>query len=548
MSEVSIDKIHFNRDEILNLKYKSYNNFPLIYILHHQGKRTAYIGESFQIRNRLNTHLRDDLKKRLKEVLLISHEKFHQSATYNIETNLINYFIADQKYQLLNKSQITQSVTHNYYNKSEYHHNIFNDIWEKLKNDELVDNTLEHLQNKDIFKLSPYKELSESQVELKRRIIEFCKTNINEENKAVFFIHGEAGTGKSVVLSSTFNAIQDLSKEEGSEFEDTENHLLVNHQEMIKTYESISKSLPNLKKKNFMKPTPFINAVEKGKINSDITLVDEAHLLLSRPDKFNAYNGENQLQDIINLSKVTIVVFDEKQFLKLKSFWSQNLLEEAGSNHHVERYQLTDQFRIRAEQPVIEWIDQFVDKKVCPVPVTEGDYELKIFNHAGAMFEEIAKKDKEHQLSRVVATFDYEHKKDGGSYYVEEPGFKGLWNRTTYKETWAEHPDTIKEVGSIYTVQGFDLNYVGVILGPSVSYDEDKKQLKILTEKYQDKEAFRESRTLKAEYHTGKGKEQIILNSINVLMKRGVKGLYIYASDKKLRKVLNDNYFGDEQL
>ena len=31
-------------------------------------------------------------------------------------------------------------------------------------------------------------------------------------------------------------------------------------------------------------------------------------------------------------------------------------------------------------------------------------------------------------------------------------------------------PHTINEVGSTFSIQGFDLNYVGVIIGPSVVY------------------------------------------------------------------------------
>src|SRR5699024_2833455 len=146
------------------------------------------------------------------------------------------------------------------------------------------------------------------------------------------------------------------------------------------------------------------------------------------------------------------------------------------------------------------------------------------------------RKDETHTLSRIVATFDYEHKKDGTDYYVEEIGFKGLWNSTNDKRTWAERPETIKEVGSIYTIQWFDLNYVGVILDPSVSYDEKKQELKILPQNYQDTEAFRDSKNKTVEYNVEESKEQIILNSVNVLMKRCVKGLYIYASDEKLRK------------
>ena len=100
-----------------------------------------------------------------------------------------------------------------------------------------------------------------------------------------------------------------------------------------------------------------------------------------------------------------------------------------------------------------------------------------------------------------------------------------------------EDESTIDEVGSIYTVQGFDLNYVGVILGPSIGYDPVKKRLIIRPEEYCDTEAFRGRDGIK---DPEKVKEKIILNSINILMKRGVKGLYIYAHDPVLRQYLNN--------
>ena len=42
------------------------------------------------------------------------------------------------------------------------------------------------------------------------------------------------------------------------------------------------------------------------------------------------------------------------------------------------------------------------------------------------------------------------------------------------KPAWAEKPHTIDEIGSTFTIQGFDLNYAGVILGPSVTYNREK--------------------------------------------------------------------------
>lgn len=109
------------------------------------------------------------------------------------------------------------------------------------------------------------------------------------------------------------------------------------------------------------------------------------------------------------------------------------------------------------------------------------------------------------------------------------------WNTTGGKTTWAEKAETIAEAGSIYTIQGFDLNYVGVVLGPSVSYDEEQECLMIDPNLYKDTGAYA---GIEGVENVDSAKEQIVLNSINILMKRGVKGLYLYASDESLRRKL----------
>ncbi|NGP46764.1 DUF2075 domain-containing protein [Bacillaceae bacterium SIJ1] len=189
---------------------------------------------------------------------------------------------------------------------------------------------------------------------------------------------------------------------------------------------------------------------------------------------------------------------------------------------------------MQASNDMLEWIENFVAKKITAFP-KDPQYDFRIFASAGAMHEEIQALNKKYGLARIVSTFDYTHKKDNQAYYVEEEGFKLPWNGDYGSITWAEKEDTVREVGSIYTVQGFDLNYVAVILGPSISYDEQTDTLKILPEHYKDTEAFRG----KDEFENSEEiKETIILNSLNVLMKRGIRGLFIYASDPKLRKRL----------
>lgn len=397
------------------------------------------------------------------------------------------------------------------------------------------------IENSDIYKISPFKNLTEEQIEIQYSIIEFCKANISKKGHHVLIINGDAGTGKSVLLSSTFKKIVDLSNDNDNALSGHKNNvILVNHSEMLKTYQNIAKNIKGMKKKQFLKPTTFINNKVSDNFKYDITFIDEAHLLLTQSDNFNNFKGDNHLEDIISKSKITILFYDEMQVLKYKQYWDNEVLRKVISEHNTIKFELTKQMRINSNPETQEWINQLVKKRVNKIPY-DSVYEIKVFEDAKEMYEQIKTMNNTFGLSRVVSTFDYLHKKDGNIYYVEEGDFKLPWNTTDETKSWAERANTINEVGSIYTIQGFDLNYVAVILGPSITFDKKSNQIVIEPSFYRDTEAFRGINKL--EIHKQKKiKEQIILNSLNVLLKRGTKGLFLYASNKELREELMKRY------
>lgn len=537
MSAIEVISWPFKQESISQINNtEQYLNYPVIYVLN--GNKEAYIGETVYFKNRMKAHLK--ARKNIDQINLIKHEKFNRSATFHLETKLINYFLGDEKYTLQNKSKTASDFTHNYYNKPYYDQQLFIELWQKLYDQKLVNHELHTIENKDIFKLSPFKELSIEQIELKEKVLEFCEKQVkvsSEEYGSFLVIEGEAGVGKSVVLSSIFNTIQERAEEVSSPLYQTENYLAVNHEEMFKTYKGIAKQVKHLKGKNFAKPTPLINSLQKQNKKADIIFVDEAHLLLTKSDTYNNFHGNNHLEELLKLAKVVVIIYDQSQVLKLKSLWGAAALEQLKrkSTYH-EEYQLTNQFRMQANDDVINWINAFKHKQLLPIP-QDKNYELKVFETMEDMHEKIKVQNNEFGLSRVVSTFDYLHKKDGGTYYVNESNgeYKMPWNTTSTKYTWAEKPETVHEAGSIYTIQGFDLNYVGVVLGPSVQYDAAKDEIVIDTSKYMDKGAYTGTEGIA---NVNEAKEKIVLNSINILMKRGIKGLYIYTSDGALRNKL----------
>lgn len=104
------------------------------------------------------------------------------------------------------------------------------------------------------------------------------------------------------------------------------------------------------------------------------------------------------------------------------------------------------------------------------------------------------------------------------------------------KLSWIEQPETINEVGSTYTIQGFDLNYAGVILGPSVKYENG--HIVFHPEESHNKKAI-QNRTL-SDGSKKRFANEFLKHEVRVLMTRGVNGLYIYACNDNLRKRLDE--------
>ncbi len=168
---------------------------------------------------------------------------------------------------------------------------------------------------------------------------------------------------------------------------------------------------------------------------------------------------------------------------------------------------------------------------------------------------------REYSLSRVVSTMDWEYKNTDyphykhywdieiGSWQIpwnEEIFWRDMYDSLSKREIkkynmldWAEKDYSVNEAGSTFTVQGFDLSYVGVILGPSVRYDKDKKVI-WFDERYKSQEYMKGYRMMEDGTKVNIT-SQIAKNELRVLLTRGTKGLYIYACDSELRQVLKES-------
>lgn len=395
-------------------------------------------------------------------------------------------------------------------------------------------------------KLSPFKQLTREQDKLVNQIIAFVERHIQHDNPAVFTVYGDAGTGKSVVMAHLFNEIQQAARQQNdSSLYGTTNYFCVNHPEILKVYREIAGKLPHLYKKDFTRPTSLINQLTKKQEKVDIVVVDEAHLLLSRSDPYNNFTYQNQLVELIKRAKVVILVFDPYQVLRTKTFWTTKSLQQITHRYSYEDYKLTHQFRMNASQDLINWFNYFTDEEeVLPFPKdARKNYDFRVFADAEEMRQTIVQRNKEVGLSRILSTTGYPSILDGKKHYIKEGKFQMPWDQYNYtSKPWAEIPSTVNEVGSIYTCQGFDLNYTGIILSPPITQIPGTNRLKIDPRKFTDTEAFKKRKDLFDEKELNAVKKRLFLNMINVLFKRGVYGTYLYAHDPLLRQTLVNFY------
>jgi len=545
--------------------------YPTVYI--HNWQETdyyeVYIGESNNVIQRTRQHYKEaenkdnwqhQLQTNKAQLFIIGHEHFNKSLTLDIENRLMLYMMSIDKVKKIHNQR--GNPQNKYYPDYEFER-IFNNIWLKLrKKDRNLFLSESSIKDSAIYKASPLHKMKPEQERAKELITQKVIDALHgKQPNQLIFIEGEAGTGKTVLNSSTFYDLITSGVDIG--MENLKCFLLVNHDEQVLVYQQIARKLGLTEKFGDVvcKPTTFINHHEKDD-PIDVAFVDEGHLLITQGKQ--SYKGDNQLQDIIERAKVTVVMFDENQVLTTEQYWEEQILVQyksmaKQSNNYVK---LTEQLRMSADKETINWIDAFTkERKLNKIPSDKNGYEIKIFDYPADLEMEVKSKgeSEETKLSRIISTYDWEYK----SKKSTEPRFRKYWEVTIGKWrkpwnyelekemdrnekkkikslSWAEQPQTIDEVGSTFTIQGFDLNYAGVILGPSVKYRNG--EIIFDPEASCNQKATR-NRTLSDKKTKKKFGEELLQHEVRVLMTRGVNGLYIYACDDELRKALKEATF-----
>lgn len=273
----------------------------------------------------------------------------------------------------------------------------------------------------------------------------------------------------------------------------------------------------------------------------DCLIVDEAHRLNEKSGMFKN-KGENQIKEIIHSSRVSVFFIDENQKVTTSDIGSIELInkfaqEEGSAVYSGEDLRLVSQFRCNGSNGYLAFIDNLLEIRETANKQLDIDYDIKVFDNPNEMRETLRKKNEINNKARMLAGYCYDwvsqKREDENVFDINlENGFKAKWNFSS-TNTWAIDENSFEQVGCIHTSQGLEFDYVGVIIGQDLRYENNR----VITD------YTKRSKTDKSLSGIKKTKnfqlaDEIIRNTYRTLLTRGQKGCYIYCEDKALSKYI----------
>ena len=364
-----------------------------------------------------------------------------------------------------------------------------------------------------------------------------ARKSYKDGKKRVLIVEGGPGTGKSVVA---VNLLVNLTNE----------NMLCQYV----TKNSAPRNVYAAKLSGEMKKTRINNLfkgsgafVDEPSNQFDALIVDEAHRLNKKSGMFQNL-GENQIKEIINASKFSVFFIDESQRVTLKDNGSIKEIEKFIKEFNAEevKLELQSQFRCNGSDGYIAWLDNVLQIRETANDTFDMDYDIRICDTPNEVRDLIFEKNKECNKARLLAGYCWNWIKEGknkSNVYditIPEYNFAMSWNLGN-SETWAIDEESVNEIGCIHTSQGLEFDYVGVIIGDDLRYENGKIVTDYTKRASTDQSLKGINKLAKENLEEAKRvADEIIKNTYRTLLSRGQKGCYIYCTDSELREFLKE--------
>ncbi|MFA5184091.1 MAG: DUF2075 domain-containing protein [Patescibacteria group bacterium] len=350
------------------------------------------------------------------------------------------------------------------------------------------------------------------------------------DNKNVLIVEGGPGTGKTVVAVNLLVALIKASL--------VAQYVTKNAAPRAVYQSKLTGTLKQTEISNMFVGSGSYTKCQKNIF--DALIVDEAHRLNEKSGMFKNL-GENQIKEIINASKFSVFFIDENQKVTTSDIGEKEEITKWAKKEGCNIYnlELSSQFRCNGSDGYLAWLDNILQiKETANSTFDNQEFDFKIFSSPTELREAIFEKNKINNKARLVAGYcwDWISKSNKTLYdiVISEDNFRMRWNLASDGSLWIMKPESVNEIGCIHTCQGLEVDYIGVIVGPdfvirggrAITNPEKRARTDASLKGYR-------GMMLKDKEGTLNLVDKIIKNTYRTLMTRGMKGCYVYFTDKE---------------
>jgi DUF2075 family protein len=371
--------------------------------------------------------------------------------------------------------------------------------------------------------------LLDEQLVVFEKVRTVVKSALVGRHKHAVIVQGGPGTGKSVL------AINLLS---GFLREGRNAHYVTGSKAFTETlWEKIGR-----RSRAVLKYTSNYGRAEYNEV--DVLISDESHriraLTKTRFMRREDWPTRPQIRELLDASKVSVFFVDDQQAVRHDEIGSSAYIREQAklADAEIHDLELEVQFRCAGSDGFVNWLDNTLGLRQTANVLWSGKdgFEFKILETPTLLETAIREKASAGFSARVAAGFCWPWSKPDtdGSLIADVAigNFSRPWNARPDSGTlaagipnaalWATDPAGIDQIGCVYTIQGFELDYVGVIWGPDLTYDLDKSAWFGNKAKSHDSVVKR----------SGEEFLRLVKNTYRILLSRGMKGCYVHILDK----------------
>lgn len=359
-----------------------------------------------------------------------------------------------------------------------------------------------------------------------------CKSKADMKKRTII-VEGGPGTGKSVVA---INLLAELTKR-GQFAQYASKNSAPRQVYSQKLKGNFKKSRVDI----MFRSTGSYTEIENNYV--DTILVDEAHRMNEKSGMFQNM-GENQIKEVIHSSKCSVFFIDESQRVTMSDIGSVDEIKKwaKAESSEVTQLKLLSQFRCNGSDGYLAWVDNTLEiQPTANYNLEDIDYDIRVLDSPLEVRELIIEKNKINHRSRMLAGYCWDWIRDGKNnskvHDIKIGDFEMSWNLGN--SIFALDETSIDEIGCIHTSQGLEFDYVGLIIGDDMRY-ENHHIVTDFSKRAKTDQSMKGIKKLDKQDHckAEEKADEIIKNTYRTLMTRGMKGCYIYCTDQNLRNYL----------